>query len=119
MGGKRISIFIFPFEEKTGKFFPTPIAEASGRVLSTNRHWSRPLTLRGPKGSPQVQVLKQSHRLPEGCYLLKIFCDANEELKEDWEIPLMDERFYVGQLEVTTRWRVYRKRATIVNLSEL
>ena len=88
--GKRVTVFIFLFDEETGKFFPSPVAEATVRVLPTNKHWNRSLTFRGPKGSAQVQKSEESHRLPEGRYLLKFFCDVNEELKEDWEIPLMD-----------------------------
>ena len=111
---KVLGVVVFPFDEGTGTFSKSPIAESDRRVWGKGRLWQHNLLLRGPKGSPLAKQLRESRRLPEGRYLVQLFCDANDELAEDWEVELTDSRFFVGDLELTTDWPVGYQQMTVV-----
>jgi hypothetical protein len=115
---KLLGVLVFPFDEERGTFSETPTAESDRRVWGKGKLWQHNLILLAPKGTTQARRLREERRLPEGRYLVKFFCDPNGELEEDWQVELNDERFFVGQLELTTDWPVGYQQMVVVEPPE-
>lgn len=109
-----LGVTIHSFDEKTGRFSPTPVAHSDRLVFGKGKLWQHNLILIAPKGSPLVQQLKQTRRLPAGRYLVRFFCDVNDELKQNWNTELIAPRFAAGQTEVTSDWPTGYGRMTVV-----
>jgi len=78
-------------------------ATSDRQVFGKGKLWQHSLSLIAPRDSARSQDLLNQPSLPAGTYLVKIYVDQSDRLGEDWQAEL-DERDFVGQVEVDSRW---------------
>lgn len=103
-GDKLLGVTIHAYDEAAGEFSNAPIASSDRGVWGDGELWQHNLILEAPKGSDLAARLDETRVLPTGRYLIRLYCDIEGRLKEDWKLDLFSEQFYVGQLDVESEW---------------
>ncbi len=78
-------------------------ATADRQVFGKGRLWQHSLSLIAPRNSDRAQGLLAQQILPPGRYLVRIYVDKSGRLEKDWQTEL-DDRDFVGQVEVDSHW---------------
>jgi hypothetical protein len=78
------------------------VATSDRPVFGKENLWQHSLSLTAPRDSQQSTQLA-SGKLQPGRYLVKLYIDQREKLKQDFTTEL-DQDDFVGQVEVESRW---------------
>ena len=113
-GDRLLTVELFAWDAKAGRWEKEPIATTDRLVWGKGKLWQHTLTLLAAKGSERAEAwMKGNPALPKGKYLVKVYVDRDERLKNNWTAPL-DERDIAGQTEVQSDWpAAYGKMTTI------
>lgn len=103
-GDRLLGVTIHAYDERSGEFSDAPIAASDRGVWGEGELWQHNLILEAPKGSGLAARLEETRRLPAGRYLIRLYCDTDRLLKDDWKLDLFSERFFVGELDVESEW---------------
>jgi hypothetical protein len=86
-------------------------------VFGKGKVWQHALTLLAPPGSDRAKAWTRGKpTLPAGKYLVKVYVDAGEKVKKDWEAKVGAEEF-AGQIEIQAQWREGYGAMTVADAS--
>jgi len=95
-----------------------PIGSSDRAVSGKFKLWQHSLALSAAKDSERAKQWSKKASLPAGRYLVKVYVDANERLKREWESALGPAE-YVGETVVETKWPSGYDRMTSVQAKQL
>ncbi|MCA9030425.1 MAG: hypothetical protein KDA66_06420 [Planctomycetaceae bacterium] len=88
------------------------VATSDRPVFGKGRFWQHSLSLTAPRDSKWANEIT-AQRLPPGRYLIKLYVDRTGKLQRDFTTEL-DEKDFVGQVEVDSRWPAGYGKTTVV-----
>jgi hypothetical protein len=118
-GDRLLQVDLHAWDANKNAWETTPIATSDRAVWGKGKLWQHNLALLAAQGSERAQRwAKTKPSLPAGRYLLKVYVDANERLKTDWNSAL-DERDFVGETAIESKWPSGYGRMTTVETARV
>ena len=82
-------------------------------VFGKGQLWQHSLSLTARRGSKRSEQMRNTPQLPAGRYLIKIYVDKERKLEKDFRAEL-EERDFVGEMELESRWPAGYQNMTVV-----
>jgi hypothetical protein len=104
-GDKNLRVDAYAWDTARNAWTQQPVATGDRGVFAKGRSTNMWMWLIVPAGSEQEKRARQSPRLAPGRYLLKYYCDTQDNIKQDYTLPTNSAAFYQGQQEIMTEWK--------------
>ena len=118
-GDKLLQVNVHAWDGQRKTWEETPLLTSDRAVSAKARIWQHNLTLLAARDSDRAKLWREGKpTLPAGPYLVKVFVDRNGKLAKDWQAQL-GEQDYVGQVELSARWREGYGAMTSVSVAKI
>jgi len=115
---KLLQVNVHAWNPASSSWEAEPIGSSDRAVSGKFKLWQHSLALSAAKDSERAKQWSKKASLPAGRYLVKVYVDANERLKREWESALGPAE-YVGETVVETKWPSGYDRMTSVQAKQL
>jgi hypothetical protein len=101
---KLLQVNVHAWNAASNSWEAEPIGSSDRAVSGKLKLWQHSLVLSAAKGSERAKQWSKKASLPAGRYLVKVYVDANERLKREWQSALGESAF----IELPMRDRIIR-----------
>jgi hypothetical protein len=98
-----LAVDLYRWDDSRGTWSRDRWATADRAVFGQGRLWQQHISLTAPRDAQRAQDLAGQQTLPPGKYLIKIYVDQKDRLRNEYPAELGPEEL-VGQIEVSSRW---------------
>jgi hypothetical protein len=114
-----LQVNVHAWDATSNSWEAEPIAASDRGVWGKGILWQHSLVLNAATDSERAKRWRdQKALLPAGRYLVKVYVDANERLKREWQSVLGQSEF-VGEAIVETKWPSGYGRMTAIPAKQL
>jgi hypothetical protein len=117
-GERLLQVSIHAADPATRAWEKEPIAQSDRVVSGKYSLWQHSLVLAAERGSERAKAFLAQPRLPAGRYLVRVSVDAAKRVEKDWT-AVMDQREYVGEVEIESAWPAGYGNMTTVDAAQV
>jgi len=115
---KLLQVNVYAWNAASNSWEAEPIGSSDRAVSGKLKLWQHSLVLSAVKDSERAEQWSRKAPLPAGRYLVKVYVDANERLKREWQSALGESEF-VGETILETKWPSGYGRMTSIPARQL